>query len=146
MRYLVLAVLLFGCGAGLTQLRVEDDQAYVPVVRTRTTDGMFLTLLHEQVADRRVCQQTVERFAGLLRSCATCTIESMECATGLAGIDKAVAENRPVPLYTVAAEGVRISLVGPPNSVQSECESIAGHMVLNGLKSAACIYPKRDPA
>ena len=145
MKYLVLAILLFACGAGLTQLRVEDDHAYVPVVRTRTTDGMFLTLLHEQVTDRRVCQQTVERFAGLLRSCATCTVESMECAAGLAGIDKAVAEDRPVPLYTVAAERVRISIVGPPNSVQSECESIAGHMVLNGLKTAACVYPRRGP-
>ena len=145
MRYLLLAVLLFACGAGLTQLKVEDDQSYVPVVRTRTTEGMFLTLLHEQVKDRRVCQQTVDRFAALLRSCATCTIESMECATGLAGVDKAVADDRPVPLYTVAAERVRISLVGPPNIVRSQCEAIASHMVLNGLKSAACIYPKRDP-
>ena len=67
MKYLVLAVLLFACGAGLTQLRVEDEQAYVPVVRTRTTEGLFLTLLHERVKDRRACQQTVDRFAGLLR-------------------------------------------------------------------------------
>jgi hypothetical protein len=145
MKYLVLAILLFACGAGLTQMRVEDEQAYVPVVRTRTAEGMFLTLLHERVTNQRACQQTVERFAALLRPCASCTIESRECATELAGVDKAVAEGRPVPLYTVAAEGVRISLVGPPSIVKSECESIAGHMVLNGLKSAACIYPKRDP-
>jgi hypothetical protein len=145
MKYLVLAILLFACGAGLTQMRVEDEQAYVPVVRTRTAEGMFLTLLHERVTNRKICQQTVERFAGLLRTCATCTIESTECATTLAGIDKAIAEDRPVPLYTVAAEHVRISLVGPPSTIKSDCESIAGHMVLNGLKSAACIYPKRDP-
>jgi hypothetical protein len=127
-------------------LKVEDDQSYFPVVRTRTAEGMFLTLLHEPVTDRRVCQQTVDRFAELLRSCATCTIESKECATGLAGIDRAVAEDRPVPLYTVASENVRISLVGPPNIVRSQCESLAGHMVLNRLKSAACIYPRRDPS
>lgn len=146
MRYLVLALLLFACGAGLTRLKIEDDQAYVPVVRTRTTDGMFLTLVHERVNDRRACRKTIDRFAGLLRPCAACTIESAECATELSGVDKAIAEGRPVPLYTVAAEGVRISLVGPPNLVKSECDSIAGHMVLSGLKSAACIYPKRDPA
>ena len=145
MRYLVLAILLFACGASLTQIRVEEEQEYVPVVRTRTTQGMFLTLLHERVKDRRVCQQTVDRFAGVLRACATCTIESMECATELVGIDKAMAEGQPIPLYIVAGEGVRISLVGPRRKVRPECESIADQMVLNGLKSAACIYPKRDP-
>src|SRR5258707_7371384 len=112
MKYLVLAILLFACGAGLTQLRVEDEQAYVPVVRTRTTDGMFLTLLHERVSTQRACQETVERFAALLRPCAACTIESRECATELTGVDKAIAEGQPVHLYTVADEGVPISLVG----------------------------------
>jgi hypothetical protein len=144
-KYLVLAILLFACGAGLTQLRVEDEQTYVPVVRTRTAEGLFLTLLHVRVTNQKACQQTVARFAALLRPCASCTIESSECATELAGIDKAISEGRPVPLYMVAAEGVRISLVGPPSIIKSECESIAGHMVLNGLKSAACVYPQRDP-
>jgi hypothetical protein len=146
MKYLVLAIFLFACGAGLTQVRVEDEQAYIPVVRTRTADGMFLTLLHERVSKQTACQQTIERFVALLRPCAACTIESRECATELGGVDKALAEGRPVPLYTVAAEGVRISLVGPPDIIKSECESIAGHMVLNGLKTAACIYPTRKPA
>ena len=143
MKYLVLAILLFLCGAGLTQIKIEDEQAYVPVVRTRTTEGLFLTFLHERVADRRACQQTFERFAGVVRPCANCAIESMVCATELAGVDKAVAEDRPVPVYTVVGERVRISLVGPPHRVRSECEGIADQMVLNGLKTAACIYPKR---
>ena len=141
MRYVALSAILFAIGIGLTQLQA-DEQAYVPVVRMRTADGHFVTLLASKRLGRSACQQTVDQFAAPLRVCAACSIESMGCTTGLSGIDKALAEGQPLPVYAVVGEsGIRVSVVGPPETVKAQCEAIAQHMVRNGMKSAACMYP-----
>src|SRR5258706_282462 len=112
MKYLALAVLLFACGAGLTQLRVEDGQTYVPVVRTRTTEGLFLTLLHETVKDRRVCQQTVERVAGLLRATAAFATGTVTSVKGSVRIgNQPVTENQQIPIGSLVTTGPDAQLV-----------------------------------
>ena len=142
MRYVVLSSLLFLVGISLTQLK-GDEQTYVPIVRMRTNDGHFVTMLANRPAPRKLCNEMVEHFAAPLRACPSCSIESMECTKELLGVDKLLAEGGPLPIHTVVGDdGVRMSVVGPPETIVARCQSIAQHMVKGGMKSAYCVYPK----
>ena len=142
MKYLVLAVILFLIGVGLTQME-REDRIFTPVVRLRTTDGLFVTLIQDANPKRNACRQAIDRLVESLGStCAVCSIESTDCATRLEGVDCALANNESVPMYTVRAEGIRIAMLGPPLAVRAECEVMAAQMVQLGLKSATCGAPQ----
>ena len=141
MKYIVLAVLMFLLGALLTTFRPEP-QPLIPVVRMRTPDGFFVTFVQDRVRGHQVCKAAIDAYVEPLKAaCPACAVESSDCATKLVGIEGALAEDRQLPIYAVSAEGLRMSVVGPPRLVKEWCERLATQLVLKGLKSAACVFP-----
>ena len=142
MKYVVLAVLMLLLGALLTTFKPEDP-LLIPVVRMRGPEGFFVTYVRDRVPGRKLCTKEIDDYVDTLQSaCPACSIESTECATGLTGIEKALAENRPLPIHVVRSAGLRMSVVGPPRLVKVWCETVATQMVLRGVKTAACVYPR----
>jgi hypothetical protein len=141
MRYFVFSLLMFAAGVALTQVD-REPQAFTPLVRVRTTDGLFITFLQRGGFNRSSCNQSIETFARVVKeSCAPCMIESTGCSSQLEGMDRALANDEHLPLFTVSADDFRIAIVGPPHSVQAECGEIAAQMVKKGLKNAGCHSP-----
>jgi hypothetical protein len=144
MKYLVLAGLLFVLGIAITQIE-REEALFTPVVRVRTADGLFFTVVQLRTSSKSTCSITVNELVGNFgKACDKCLIESSECALRLQGVDLALASAQPVPIYTVAAEGVRIGILGPPDTVKNICETIAGAMVSQGIKSASCAFPRTE--
>jgi hypothetical protein len=140
-KYVLLATLLFL--AGITLAYVErQEQSFTPIVRLRSYDGLYMTLVQAQTSKRRACNRTIDEFVEALeRTCPTCSVDSSECARKLDGIDGALARGDRLPIYTVAADGMRIGVVGPSQVVRAACEGMASQFVSNGSKGAACIAP-----
>ena len=144
MRYVVLAGLMFLLG-GLLMTFEGDSTSFTPVVRVRSTDGLYMTLVQPRTSKRSACNATIDGFVKALDgTCATCAVESTDCATRLEGIDRALAAGERLPIYTVSAEGMRIGVVGPPHVVLSACEGMASQFVAHGVKAATCIAPLRN--
>jgi hypothetical protein len=141
MRYFVFSLLMFAAGVALTQVD-REPHAFTPVVRVRTTGGLFITFVQRGVFNRSSCNLSVETFSRVLKeSCWPCMIESAGCSSQLEGIDRALANDEPLPLFTVSANDFRIAIVGPPNSVQAECGEMAAQMITKGIKNADCHIP-----
>jgi len=142
MKYLALAVILFLIGIGFTQIE-REDYLFTPVVRLRTTDGLFMTFVQDASPKRSACREAIDRFVSALdTTCTTCFIESTDCATRLEGMDRALANNESLPVHTISAEGIHMAMLGPPRLVQVECEGMAAQLVRLGMKSAACAFPR----
>ena len=142
MRYYVLALLMFALGALATTFK-GATRPYTAVVRLRTADGFFITVVHSRAPTEKRCGEMVDAFVKPLETaCPMCTLESAECARDLAGIDRALADGGELPLYRVSAAGVNMALVGPPAKVRDRCERIAEAMVGQGMKTASCVFPK----
>ena len=143
MRYIVLATLLFFVGVGLTQIE-RHEVSFTPLVRLRTTDGMFVTVIQPPSTKRATCSDAINRFIDHLgRSCAVCFVESSECATELKGLDRALAMDESLPLYRVSGQGLRIGILGPPSAVRAQCEVMASQMAKLGVRDAACTAPSK---
>ena len=141
MRYIVLVVALFIAGAALT-LVDSESQTYTPVVRVRTESGLFMTVVQRVTDKRATCSEVVGRLVDeVTRTCPACSVESADCPTKLAGIDRALALNESLPVHSIAADGVRIAMVGPPPTIQSHCSTMAAKMAQNGLPTATCVLP-----
>jgi hypothetical protein len=141
MKYAILAALLFVGGITLAYVE-KKDETFIPIVRVRSIEGLYITLVQPRMARRSYCQATVDGFIKALDgACASCAVESTDCATRLEGIDKALANGDRLPIYTVLAEGMRVSVVGPPHAVRAACEGMATHLVMNGWKMATCVTP-----
>jgi len=141
MRYFVFSLLMFAAGVALTQVD-REPHAFTPVVRVRTTDGLFITFVRRGVFNRSSCNLSVETFARVVKeSCWPCMIESTGCSSQLEGVDRALANDERLPLFTVSANDFRIAIVGPPNAVQAECQEMAAQMIKKGLKNADCHNP-----
>jgi hypothetical protein len=141
MKYFVFALLMFIAGLALT--RIDRDTPEVrPIIRTRTTTGLFITLVMRQPVKRSICADAVSAFERTLApSCPTCVMESADCAQSFEGIENALARNEPLPIYTVDSDAFRIALVGPTAAVAAECDKMASEMVRRGAKVAACHAP-----
>ncbi len=141
MKYLVLAAILFVVGIALTQLERESN-VFTPLIRIRTESGLFLTMVQSQTTKRSACTEAVEQMVrAFTKVCAACFVESTECATKLVGVDRALSANDRLPVYTITGEGFRIGILGPPSTVQAQCETMASRMVQSGLKRTACVPP-----
>ena len=143
MRYVALVIALFLGGVALTLIE-NESQAYTPVVRVRTESGLFMTVV-QSVTDRQTaCADVVKRLVNeVSTTCPACAVESADCPTQLSGMDRALALNEKLPVYSIAADGVRISMVGPPPSIRGQCVTMAAKMAQHGL-SATCVRPSFD--
>ena len=142
MRYLVLAGLMFALGLLVVSLDAPE-RTYIPVVRLRTGNGFFVTAVQARTHERRQCDEANDRFLDpIRRGCPSCVVESVDCGNRLHGFEKALESGAAVPLYTVAARGIRLALVGPPGGAKSSCEAIAVQMALGGVPAPACVFPQ----
>jgi hypothetical protein len=140
-RYLVLASLLFVMGLAITKLR-NDPDIYTPVVRVRTDNGFFMTLIQREATEKSACTQAVDELLKEFgKACPTCNVESTDCSARLTGIDQALAHKDPLPLYVISSNEIRIALLGPPAMLEAQCEAMAMQMAKFGLKSARCVAP-----
>jgi hypothetical protein len=145
MKYAALAFSFFVAAVALWYVE-RDSEDYTPIVRVRSTDGLYITLLQARTAHRSGCTALLEHFQDSLpRTCAHCAVESSTCATSLEGIDRALAHGEPVPIYTVSASGIRAGLLGPPASARAECEAMATQLMRSGIQWAACVAPSPGP-
>jgi hypothetical protein len=141
MRYAVLAAVLFVAGVSLVFVD-RAEQHFTPIVRMRTDNGLYMTFLQDSMDKRVACLNSVETLVHeLYASCPTCSIESTDCPARMEGMESILARKGPVPLYVVAADDIRIGILGPPASVRARCELMASVMTQGGLKSAVCIPP-----
>jgi len=141
MRYVLLALFLLAAGVLVGHLQ-HEPAAYAPIARVRTSDGLYITLVQPRTGRRSACATALVRFGeALARSCPRCAMESADCAARLEGIDRSLANGERVPIYTIAAGGIRAGLLGPPRSVAAECQAMASQFVRSGIASAACIAP-----
>ena len=141
MRYAVLAAILFAAGVSLTFID-RTVQHFTPIVRMRTDNGLYMTFLQDSLDKRVACLNSVEKLVHeLYASCPTCSIESTDCPAEVGGMEAKLAHKQPAPLYVVAADDIRIGILGPPASVRARCELMANVMTQGGLKSAVCIPP-----
>src|SRR3954470_12287894 len=125
MRYFVFALFMFAAGVALTHVE-RDPQALTPIVRVRTSEGLFVTYVQRAPLERSICNDVVQAFTGAItKACKNCMVESATCAIELEGIDRALARNEPLPLYTVRSQAFRIGIVGPPDAVRGECTDMA---------------------
>jgi hypothetical protein len=144
MKYAILAALMFVAGLSLPLIQ-HEPQSYIPLVRVRSTEGLYITLVQARADRRSACNDRVAAFLTELGdSCPTCTVEASECATKLEGMDMALADGKALPIFTVAAEDIRVGLLGPPSTVRAECEVMASQFVMNGMKTAACVAPSYE--
>lgn len=142
MKYAFLAALLLIVGVVLTQLDLEG-QVYTPIVRVRTESGLFLTIVQTATRKKAACSDAVSTLkAQILNSCPVCYVESSECSIKLAGMDQALAAGEALPVYTIAGDGIRIGMLGPPSRIEGQCTKMAAVMANNGLKSAVCVLPQ----
>jgi len=144
MRYLLLAGLMFALGLLVVSLDAPEH-SYVPVVRLRTSEGYFITAVQARTHDRRKCDAANDRFLGPIRTrCPSCVVESVDCGEHLHGFERDLASGAQVPLYTVAARGIRLALVGPPGGAERSCEAIARLLTAGRVPEAACVRPQKE--
>lgn len=142
MKYVVLAILMFILGALLTTFKPPEPEL-IPIVRMRSPQGFFVTYIRDRVSGHQLCKDEVQLYVdSLAKACPECTIESSECTTSLVGMEKALADEQPLPVHVVRSEGINMSVVGPPRLVRTWCETVAAAIVKHGMPTAACVYPQ----
>lgn len=141
MKYFVLALLMFAAGVAIT--RIEPETPHVtPIVRLRTTGGLFITLVQSETKTKKLCTEANDRFVQpLIDLCPACEVLSSDCAEKLVGIEGALVRGEPVPVHTVGGAGFRAAVLGPPSTVNATCQALAVHMVKGGVNTATCRPP-----
>lgn len=143
-RNTAIAVVLAGAAAWIAHLHVVA-QSYHPVVRLAAPDGLVYTAVQEAKAERRACGEANNLFLGPLKQgCKDCEVLAARCERQLTGFEQAVLEGTEHRYPIVAGPGVRLAIEGPEPAALASCEQIAGQMVRNGLRSAACLPPQRS--
>lgn len=137
-RIAVAAMLLLAAGV-LAHLHVAA-QVYHPVVRLSSPDGVVMTALQEETADRQECGKANERFLAPMRAhCKECKVVYARCARELGATENALLTGRPMPNPVMISPGLRLSIEGPPALARATCAFVAGDMVTRGYRSAVCI-------
>ena len=140
-RHAVVAAVLIAVSVWLGHLHVVS-QSYHPVVRLASPDGLVYTAVQEATHERKDCGAANERFLGPVKqACKDCRIVLARCERLLEGLELDVHQGRQISHPLVAGPGVRMAIAGPDATAKASCEHIAGQMVRNGLRSAACVRP-----
>jgi hypothetical protein len=143
MKQALIALVLIAVGSWLAHLHVAS-QTYYPVVRLTSPDGLAYTTVQDEVTERRACGAANDRFLKPIKEmCKQCQVVFARCERKLEGLEAALAAGAAVPHYTVFAPSLRIAVDGPADAAKASCDFIAGDMVKRGLRSAACLYPKK---
>ena len=124
-----------------------QSQVYYAVVKFTTPEGLSITALLAETADRGACDAANERFlAPIKQQCKGCKVISARCARELEGLELAMSHGDPLPHFQIVAVGVRLALIGPAELAKGGCAQIAADLTGRGVRSAACIPPGLAPA
>jgi hypothetical protein len=111
-------------------------------VRLASPEGLTYIAVQDAKHERTACGEANERFLGPVKQgCKECKVVVARCERQLEGLELALHEGKQVRSYVVYGPGVRLAIEGPRTTARASCELIAGQMVRNGLRSAACIRP-----
>jgi hypothetical protein len=142
MKQAIIAFVLIGIGSWLAHLH-GVSQLYYPVVQVTSLELTY-TAVQDSTHERQACGAANERFLGPVKEfCKECKVVFARCERVLEGLELALLDGVPLPHHQVFAPGIRMAIVGSPESAKTTCEYIAGDMVKRGLRSAACVYPSR---
>jgi hypothetical protein len=145
MKQALIALVLIGIGSWLAHLHMAS-QLYYPVVQLSSPEGLTYTAVQDSTHERQACGAANERFLGPVKErCKQCKVVFARCERVLEGLELALLEGVPLPHHRVFAPGIRMAIVGSPESAKATCEYIAGDMVKRGLRSAVCVYPSGPP-
>jgi hypothetical protein len=137
-RIAVAALLLLAAGV-LAHLHVAA-QVYHPVVRLSSPEGVVMTALQDETADRQECGIANERFLTPMRAhCKDCRVLYARCARELGNTESALLAGRPMPNPVMISPGLRLSIEGPPALARETCEFVARDMVNRGYRNAVCL-------
>ena len=143
MKQALIALVLIAVGSWLAHLHVAS-QTYYPVVRLTSPDGITYTTVQDEVQERRACGAANDRFLKPIKEmCKQCQVVYARCERKLEGFEAALAGGAAVPYHQVFAPSLRIAVEGPAEAARVACDFIAGDMVKRGLRSAACLYPRK---
>ena len=143
MKQAAVALVLLAIASWLAHTHVAG-LIYYPVVQLRSPEGLTYTAVQDSTHERQACGAANERFLGPVKErCKQCKVVFARCERVLEGLELALLDGVPLPHHRVFAPGIRMAIVGSPESAKTTCEYIAGDMVRRGLRSAACVYPSR---
>jgi hypothetical protein len=142
----VIALVLIGAGAWLAHLHVVS-QAYHPVVRVNTPEGISYIAVLDATHERQTCGLANERFLRPVKEgCKKCEVAYARCERTLRGLELDLYAGHAMRYHRVYAPGVRVAVLGPAAMAKVDCEFLAADMMKRGLSSAACIKPRPDAA
>ena len=141
MKQAIIAIVLIAAGAVLAHLHVAS-QTYHPVVRLVSPEGLTFTAVQDPVHERQACGAANDRFLRPMKAgCKQCRVLFARCERELAGMELALLNGGPIPFHRVISPGSRLAIAGPVKAAKAVCETVAGNLVKNGWRSAACVNP-----
>ena len=140
-KQILIALPLIAAGAVLAHLHVAS-QSYHPVVRLSSPEGLTYTAVQDPTRERRACGAANERFIRPMKThCKDCQVIFARCERELEGLELALVNGGSVPYYRVYSPGSRMAIAGPAATAKAFCETVAGNLVKQGWRSAACVKP-----
>lgn len=145
MKQAIIVLALIAAGSVLAHMHVAV-QTYHPVVRLTSPDGLTYTAVQDPTRERQACGAANDRFLGPVKQqCKDCKIVVARCERQLEGLELALLDGEPMPHHRVLSPGLRIAIVGPLEKAKINCQVIVDELVRRGMRSAACVYPSRQP-
>ena len=147
MKMIVVAAALIIAGAVLAHLHVAA-QRYYPTVKVLAPEGVTYIAVLDETQERQACGAANKRFIAALKApCKRCQILWARCERVITGNEEtALLKEGPNENYRLVAAGVRLAIIGPERVARMSCEYLARDLAKQGVRSAACIYPKAASA
>jgi hypothetical protein len=138
----IVAVVLIAAASVVAHLYVQS-QVYYPVVRLELPEGLSITAVLPETAERKACGLANDRFVTPFKqTCKDCKVAMARCERHLEGLELAMRDQAPIPHPMVVAREARLAVMGPSERATAGCRFLAASMVAQGLKTAACVLPK----
>ena len=143
MRKILVGAGIVIAGAVLAHLHAVS-QSYHPTVKVLAPEGVTFLAIQDPTQERQACGAANQRFIGPLKEhCKDCQIIWARCERAITGNEEAaLLKGEPSESYLVLAPGLRLAISGPVEAAKTSCDYLVGTLTKQGLRSAACIYPR----
>jgi hypothetical protein len=143
MKMIVVGAALVIAGAVLAHLHVVA-QSYYPTIKVLAPEGVTYIAVLDATPERQACGAANRRFIVALKEpCKRCQILWARCERVITGNEEtALLKGGPSESYLLVAAGVRLAISGPEQAAKTSCDYLARDLAKQGVRSAACIYPK----
>jgi len=103
--------------------------------------GNYLVSTVQTTESQEACRAASKSYINSIQQgCAECKVQSFSCGTALAGDEKALWSDAPIPQYSVSSESTRVLFAGPEQSTKPVCDQVAREMSAKGMP-ATCVPP-----